>query len=67
VDALAKHSNDERISFVDTLQPPPHRTRNILLDLLFATGHRLPSLSLSCRLADHPDSSSVIAGGGCSF
>jgi Uncharacterized protein conserved in bacteria, COG3021 len=34
---MHRKTNDERIAFVDTLQPPPHRTRNILLNLLFAT------------------------------
>jgi endonuclease/exonuclease/phosphatase (EEP) superfamily protein YafD len=34
---MHRKTNDERIAFVDTLQPPSHRTRHILLNLLFAT------------------------------
>jgi endonuclease/exonuclease/phosphatase (EEP) superfamily protein YafD len=33
----SNHTNDERIAFVDASQPPPRRTRNIPLDLLFAS------------------------------
>jgi hypothetical protein len=60
---MHRKTNDERIAFVDTLQPPSHRTRHILLNLLFATVI-VYLLFLVVWLITRR--SSVIAGGGCS-